>query len=1051
MTVQDLDPEIIYTGTGGVTQFDFAFESDEADFIFASVDDVDSHPFTVTMNPDQDSNPGGDVEFDVAPISGSVVRIWRSTDVTQETAYPDYARFPASSHERALDKLTMIIQEIWRSLSSLWERALIFPELNPLDNTVPTIDDRKNKYFFWDADGNPAVASSTDGGNEDKYVYVPSTHYTLTDEDANTTFELTYRAYMTVNAGTLTDGAMFRVIRNDDEYIGLTSTISFVGASCLKIQAGEPIMDVGSHLTFGISEKWLFIRKNATTWVAMLENSLGGSSLDAVVISDSDLDALTTSGIYQSYVGFTGTPEEQSGTLLHTEWVATPLTEATQFWYPYEDNSNSIWTRTRASGSWTVWRNLSGVGSVVAGTGIGVDNTDPANPIISSTVSGGVETIVAGTGIAVNNADPQNPIVSSAPQTTAGLINRNYGTGETVTLTEGTFGLMKTNKGTVDLVNQVVSLSGNGDTAYFASDFVRDSIDDAGILPAGNYSGNITIESSSGQAQFSIETEVYLCDAQGVVIDSGITGQPIGDLGVKPVSVLNTGIIELGANDLSSVGISGVILESVNYPAGIRVRMHTRAVKHNGGNANITMYAGYDANTYVDSPVSVNTDGVINKSNVAGATSTDAFNALDAGKAELAGDAAQSFDVATPAVAVDTKAINQEFLANEYGLGNTGLGVANDGELKLVPHGAWVDVSNFSGDAAILPAGVSVALKITGVNDENAVVIAMDSAGDLWRYALSAAPEPPLIWGALERYVGTGETSFIGATIAMSNGFMLFGLNLTGASTVSFDRGVSFTKPALISNKRAVNCVGSNTNRIMVNLREYSGGWNYTLAVTDDGFTTVLVEQIVPPTPMFAGYSTNTGEFLMLDTSANMYGFNAALDYVNGTLTEYSIVTASISTHFVTSTDYDIYTLLEYNSTEYMTKLSLVDFRNGDISDSNITRLFTTNAIALFTIAGEVYAIDNSSILKLGAGEASFVTVMPHGITDPTIAISSGLHAVIGNSSGDAYTFDGATLEQLPDNLNSGNPNGIGSLATNGVDFANVDTSGYASISPPLA
>ena len=48
------------------------------------------------------------------------------------------------------------------------------------------------------------------------------------------------------------------------------------------------------------------------------------------------------------------------------------------------------------------------VHSVVAGTGIGVNNADPANPIVSNT---GVLSVVAGTGTAVDSSDPLHPIV----------------------------------------------------------------------------------------------------------------------------------------------------------------------------------------------------------------------------------------------------------------------------------------------------------------------------------------------------------------------------------------------------------------------------------------------------------------------------------------------------------------------------------------------------------------------------------------------------------------------------------------------------------------
>jgi len=57
-----------------------------------------------------------------------------------------------------------------------------------------------------------------------------------------------------------------------------------------------------------------------------------------------------------------------------------------------------------------------GVVSVVAGTNITVDNTDPENPVVSAT-GGGIESIVAGMNITVDDTDPANPVVSA----TAGL------------------------------------------------------------------------------------------------------------------------------------------------------------------------------------------------------------------------------------------------------------------------------------------------------------------------------------------------------------------------------------------------------------------------------------------------------------------------------------------------------------------------------------------------------------------------------------------------------------------------------------------------------
>jgi len=65
---------------------------------------------------------------------------------------------------------------------------------------------------------------------------------------------------------------------------------------------------------------------------------------------------------------------------------------------------------------------VSGLESVVAGTNITIDNTDPLNPIVSAT-DGGLESVVAGTNITIDNTDPLNPIVSATDGGAAGLVN----------------------------------------------------------------------------------------------------------------------------------------------------------------------------------------------------------------------------------------------------------------------------------------------------------------------------------------------------------------------------------------------------------------------------------------------------------------------------------------------------------------------------------------------------------------------------------------------------------------------------------------------------
>lgn len=103
------------------------------------------------------------------------------------------------------------------------------------------------------------------------------------------------------------------------------------------------------------------------------------------------------------------------------------------------------------------------VAEVVAGAGINVDSTNPAEPIVSNA---GVITIVAGANVTVDSTDPQNPIVASTASGT--------GTVETVAVASAN-GLAGSSNG--DAANPILTLrttvtgilSGNGTAISAAS------------------------------------------------------------------------------------------------------------------------------------------------------------------------------------------------------------------------------------------------------------------------------------------------------------------------------------------------------------------------------------------------------------------------------------------------------------------------------------------------------------------------------------------------------------------------------------------------------
>ena len=78
--------------------------------------------------------------------------ILRNVPATQEADYVENDPFPAESHEMALDKLTMLVQQQGEILG----RALVMPESDILvDGTLPPVSQRARRYLSFDEFGRP--------------------------------------------------------------------------------------------------------------------------------------------------------------------------------------------------------------------------------------------------------------------------------------------------------------------------------------------------------------------------------------------------------------------------------------------------------------------------------------------------------------------------------------------------------------------------------------------------------------------------------------------------------------------------------------------------------------------------------------------------------------------------------------------------------------------------------------------------------------------------------------------------------------------------------
>ena len=134
MTIsKELRATSILKGNGVSTEFPFTFkvfnaQTDIAVFRSDSVDSlseeqVSRDAYAVTLNADQENNPGGVVVFSEAPKSGTVFVIQSSIPILQGTSITNHDRFLPEVLNEVHDKLTALVQQ----LAYLLGRCLVVP------------------------------------------------------------------------------------------------------------------------------------------------------------------------------------------------------------------------------------------------------------------------------------------------------------------------------------------------------------------------------------------------------------------------------------------------------------------------------------------------------------------------------------------------------------------------------------------------------------------------------------------------------------------------------------------------------------------------------------------------------------------------------------------------------------------------------------------------------------------------------------------------------------------------------------------------------------
>lgn len=103
----------------GQTVFPFAFRVDDSATLAVYVADAlqPGGNYVIFLNVNQTTTPGGTITFGVAPATGAIVSIERASPIQQSTGFTTYLAFPSATVSNILDKVVMLLQEVWASLN----------------------------------------------------------------------------------------------------------------------------------------------------------------------------------------------------------------------------------------------------------------------------------------------------------------------------------------------------------------------------------------------------------------------------------------------------------------------------------------------------------------------------------------------------------------------------------------------------------------------------------------------------------------------------------------------------------------------------------------------------------------------------------------------------------------------------------------------------------------------------------------------------------------------------------------------------------------------
>ncbi len=145
------DLEVIVRTSAGVE----TVQTNNTNYIVTGAGNANGGNVLFKFNTGTSSDAHYDASTDHRPASGTTVIIRRNLTLTQGTDYVENDPFPAAAHEDALDRLTMVTQQIQEEV----DRSIKASTGNTFSGATFTLSatDRANKVFSFDSSGNLTV------------------------------------------------------------------------------------------------------------------------------------------------------------------------------------------------------------------------------------------------------------------------------------------------------------------------------------------------------------------------------------------------------------------------------------------------------------------------------------------------------------------------------------------------------------------------------------------------------------------------------------------------------------------------------------------------------------------------------------------------------------------------------------------------------------------------------------------------------------------------------------------------------------------------------